>query len=125
MGGRPNRRPPEQTGYRGVKNPVAMTVKPPPASPVQVIRFVNPPLLLNKTNVSVPSVNAREAVTNTVVELTAQAIRPRFVNVPGLTVTCVSSVHVSATGCCSGKIRWQTVPGGLRGSASAAERFGR
>ena len=33
--------------YRGVKNPVAMTVKPSPASPVQVMRFFNPGLLSN------------------------------------------------------------------------------
>jgi hypothetical protein len=45
--------------YRGVKNPVAITVKPPPASPVHVMRFVNPCLLSKSTSVSVPFVNAR------------------------------------------------------------------
>jgi hypothetical protein len=59
-----------------VKNPVAMTVKPPPASPVQVIKFFSPLLLSYRTIVSMPSVNARDAVTKTLVESTAQAIRP-------------------------------------------------
>jgi len=38
---------------------VAITVKPPPASPVQVMRFFSPRAVSNSTNVSVPFVNAR------------------------------------------------------------------
>ena len=59
-----------------MKNPVAMTVKPPPASPVQVIKFFSPFLLSYNTTVLVPSVNARDEVTKTLVESTAQATRP-------------------------------------------------
>jgi len=83
---------------RGVKKPRTVIVKPPPASPVQVTRFLRPRAVSKKTCVPVASVNARYLVTRMLDESTTNAWWLRFVTVPGLTTKLVPSLHVRVVG---------------------------